>query len=85
MARDTESELDKDEPGPKGSSGAHPLDPPKGTAGHAQGFVKPYQEIERVAACLRPTASPGEAETLLHAHDGIFNGTELYMKLAPQP
>jgi len=40
---------------------------------------KPYHELEKVGACLVRDGLQREAEGLLKAHEGIFNGTELYM------
>ena len=39
---------------------------------------KPYQQIEQLAASLRQDGRSDWAEILLRAHEGIFNGTELY-------
>ena len=39
---------------------------------------KPYMQIERLAASLRQDGRSDWAEILLHAHERIFNGTELY-------
>ena len=39
---------------------------------------KPYEQIERLAASLREDGRSDLAEILVHAHEGIFNGTELY-------
>ena len=39
---------------------------------------KPYQQVERLAASLRQDGRSDWAEILLRAHEGIFNGTELY-------
>jgi hypothetical protein len=43
---------------------------------------KPYRQLERVAACLKRDGLSAEAERLLALHEGIFNGTELYMAWA---
>ena len=40
---------------------------------------KIYQEIEVVAAALKRDGLEYDAERLLRAHQGIFNGTELFM------
>jgi hypothetical protein len=37
-----------------------------------------YQEIEAVAASLKTDGLNKWAELLLHAHEGIYNNTELY-------
>ncbi len=73
-----ESVLDGDEGWSEGFIRAHVLDPQRGTAGYRHGFVKSYEEIESVAACVKADGFADEAGALLTAHDGIFDGTEMY-------
>ena len=40
--------------------------------------IKPYEQIEDLALTLRSDGRSDCAEKLLRAHEGIFNGTELY-------
>jgi hypothetical protein len=73
-----ESVLDGDEGWSDGFIRAHALDPQRGAAGYRHGFVKSYEEIESVAARLKVDGFIDDADALLTAHDGIFNGTEMY-------